>query len=387
MAYGPNYPLNYGLGHRAAPLQPPVQSPQGPTLQPTTPNGQAASLDALRNALMSQTQMGRAGAIRGSMRMPTENKNLISTAYDLWRANNAEDKSIESAVEAAKMQGKAQGEAQKEAMTAKQQERIEKADAVYRYLMSQNVEPEQAKAAAQAVFTGALDAKEVLPKEGKEPSGKAAEFAALKEIYGEDKARQMLATTYQKGEQRPMGKEAEYGFLAELYGPEKAAEMIASGYDTGEGSPNAPVSKLGSENRVKLGLIKNAGDLMARAVPQMFEGDKFRNTALITPKSEVGIAAKDLRESLQSMLRAVSGAAIPETEIEREVDSMLPSVTDTDRQARQKINRAANKIQTLYDSLSAGYELPDQMRLPEIPTFGQMGQSDVPPPPEGFVLD
>lgn len=162
--YGPNYPLNYGFDYRASPLQPPVQSP-GATLPPTTPNGQAASLDALRNALMSQSQMGRAGAIRGSMRMPTENKNLISTAYDLWRANNAEDKSIESAVEAKRLEGIGRGQAEQQALTAKQEQLLAKADAVYKYLLSQDVDPAQAKAAAQAVLTEALDAKEVLPKE------------------------------------------------------------------------------------------------------------------------------------------------------------------------------------------------------------------------------
>lgn len=311
--------------------------------------------------------------------MPTETKHLGSTLFDLWRSNRAEEKSRESRVSAAKMEGKAQAEAQRESMAAEEAERMKEADAIYQFvrqgLQQRGASPEeadqQARVAAQAVMTGKVKMSDIMP-DAEKATGKEAEFDFLKKTYGEERAREMMASGYEDEPAKPTGLEAEFQQLAALYGEEQAKAMIQSKYKTeGDGgSENAPVSKLGSENRVKLGLIKNAADLTARSVPILFDGDEYRNIASITPKSGAGIALRDMREALQSMLRAVSGAAIPETEIEREVESMMPSATDTDKQAREKVNRAVNKIRSLHDSLSAGYDLPENMLLPELPAFG-----------------
>lgn len=343
--------------------------------QPTPQQGQSdPAMEALKQAIMAQQYDDRGDMIRGSIRRPTEAKNLISTGFDLWRMNNAEKKSREADLEAAKQKR----QAETDSAAAQKYERAMAAKSVAEYIMSNGGTPEQAEKIGDMVYYGQIEAKDVIPKEAEKSTGTEAEYQALKEIYGPEKAQTMLATKYQgQAPEKPTGKEAEFQFLASKYGEEKALEMMASGYKgEGDESANLPVSKIGAENRVKLGLIKNSADLASRAIPILFDGDEFRNTQALVPKSEVSIALSDMRESLQSMLRAVSGAAIPETEIDREVNMMLPSPTDNDKQAREKINRAIGKINNLYGSLSAGYDLPEQMIIPELTAFGKTSEPD-----------
>ena len=135
------------------------------------------------------------------------------------------------------------------------------------------------------------------------------------------------------------------------------------------GSGGKDYASVGAEAKVKIGLIENTANLFNRAIPVLFDNGKFRNAQALVPKSEVRIALDDLREGLQSMLRAVSGAAIPDTEIEREVDSMMPSATDTDAQARAKIDRAYGKVQSLWEAMTEGVALPESLQIGERPQW------------------
>jgi hypothetical protein len=140
-----------------------------------------------------------------------------------------------------------------------------------------------------------------------------------------------------------------------------------------KGSDAKGYGSVGAEAKVKIGLIANTANLFNRAIPVLFDGNEFRNSQALVPKSEVRIALDDLREGLQSMLRAVSGAAIPDSEIEREVESMMPSATDTDARARAKIDRAYGKVQSLWAAMTEGVDLPETLQIGERPQWSKPG--------------
>jgi hypothetical protein len=130
-----------------------------------------------------------------------------------------------------------------------------------------------------------------------------------------------------------------------------------------------PISGMGSELKTKFALAKNAKEMFEKAVPVMFEGDEFRNVKAALPRGEVARAMKDYRAGLYNVIRYESGAAIPETEVEREVDTFMPSALDTDAEAMAKVERARNKIYNFYDVSSAGYDTSELDRDASVPTF------------------
>lgn len=113
---------------------------------------------------MGQQQQGRAAGIRSSMRRPTEAKNLLSTAFDIWRSNNADKKGME----AFEKSFSAQGESRKRDMMSEEQARMAKADAAYEAALTSTGDPQVAKAYAQAVYTGLdVDIDELSPEADK----------------------------------------------------------------------------------------------------------------------------------------------------------------------------------------------------------------------------
>ena len=141
-------------------------------------------------------------------------------------------------------------------------------------------------------------------------------------------------------------------------------ELLPTPTSNGAGGELKAYSQMGAENRVKLGLIRNADKLAVQAENKLFGSDgDHHGWSSANPYSEAGIAKKDMREALSSMLRAVSGAAIPEPEIEREVEGMLPTAFDTNKTARAKWDRAKGKIALLHSALTGGFEVPDDLKL------------------------
>jgi hypothetical protein len=243
-------------------------------------------------------------------------------------------------------------EAQKESLRLQDDdariEEMQERKAIYDTLKSvnPNLSDEQALSMAKAIQAGHAKLEDFIP-EAQTPHDIVREFAALTAIYGsEDEAKKKLATKYE------------------------------SKLDGKGGDETKPFSAIGSEQRVKLGLISSASNLVSNALPVLFDGDEFRNTQSLFPKSGVRIALDDMREGLIQTLRATSGAAIPETEIEREVDSMMPVVTDTDPQARAKINRIESKLRRLHSAMTTGYRgVPPELQLAPMTIGSEKGDS------------
>jgi hypothetical protein len=142
-------------------------------------------------------------------------------------------------------------------------------------------------------------------------------------------------------------------------------EYVSKELEVDDTDTGIPWVKAPGEIKVKASLISSASNLMERAIPELFDEEgRFNNIAASTPKSAANIAIADMTEGLTQVLRSVSGAAIPETEITREVTSMVPTLTDTDAQARAKLARARTKINSLYSGLTTGYTgMPDVLGL------------------------
>lgn len=175
--------LKYGMGFRQpSPLRSNIGTqapyPQGDSLPPEQggDGGLAPDAEALIQAMLAQQQGSRADRIRSNIRMPTENKNLIATGFDLWRADRAEKKGVEQMREALSMQGKAQKEAQERDMASKAAELKAKAAAAYKFMKSQGAPEEQALAVGDAVAAGIVDIKDLIGE------GKAPQREKVKEV-------------------------------------------------------------------------------------------------------------------------------------------------------------------------------------------------------------
>ena len=130
-------------------------------------------------------------------------------------------------------------------------------------------------------------------------------------------------------------------------------------------SETKPFASMGGENRVKLGLIANANQLLSSAQFALFdEKGRHRGVEGTFRGLDANLAKNDAREGLMNMLRAVSGAAIPEEEIAREVDNMLPDFNDTNDIATAKWARALSKVRNLHVALTGGFTgVPDELTL------------------------
>jgi hypothetical protein len=349
-------PGGYNLGYR----QTPVGQPTGPGMQMPgrvmpgqrqqniTQNVQAPAqagtpasggYEALVQAMMGQQAQGQADRQKRTGQAltwaPGNNmRNVGAGALSSFLGGRAQKKATAAKKEALRLSD-----------DATQVEEMEQRKAVYDTLMTiqPSLTPEQALPMAKAVVNGQLKLEDIIPKATSQGAA-AQEYKTLVDIYGEPEAKKKFATKYES----------------------KA-----------EGDKSIPWAKASPEAKVKVSLVSSASNLISKALPIIFDEDGgFNNSGMLVPKGDVGIALADMREALTQSLRAVSGAAIPETEIEREVDAMVPTITDSDKQARQKIERARSKIERMHSALTSGYsDIPDNLTISSM-AIGS-GESDI----------
>ena len=119
-----------------------------------------------------------------------------------------------------------------------------------------------------------------------------------------------------------------------------------------------------AELRTKVALTHSAVVSAERAIGQLFDengnmtvgfspGGFF--TGMNTPAGRRGAAT--LRRSLIDMNRAVSGAAVPEEELQREVDMHMPQAGDTQETIKNKMQNLINTLNARGGVFSEGYDM------------------------------
>jgi hypothetical protein len=137
---------------------------------------------------------------------------------------------------------------------------------------------------------------------------------------------------------------------------------------TPEGEDLKTMASMGGEQRKMLGLTTSAGKLYAQAVPLLLSSNgEFDNLTPFKYGSEARAAYKDMWSGVFDLLRAETGAAITDSEVERDVDRYVPTATDSDVTARAKLRRLWMKIDTQHTASTSGYkEIPPELGLPDV---------------------
>ncbi len=119
--------------------------------------------------------------------------------------------------------------------------------------------------------------------------------------------------------------------------------------------PGGPATAISGEIAAKFGLINTAlsnFDEAEKFLTKEFQpGDFIETTGAF---GEGGIANRAIRFSVEAVLRAVSGAAVPDTEVERFMDLFAPKSNDRVATAKQKLSLLRETLENTRSAISQG---------------------------------
>jgi hypothetical protein len=127
-----------------------------------------------------------------------------------------------------------------------------------------------------------------------------------------------------------------------------------------EAIPGGPATKLPTDAAAKKAMLDQSEQAMRDAAKVFFKEDgSLDRTALTTgsmgiPLSDGRMARSRVRLAVEAALRAQTGAAAPESEVERYTDMYTPSTMDSDEAGRMKFNSLAQFIQATSSNLDLG---------------------------------
>ena len=156
-------------------------------------------------------------------------------------------------------------------------------------------------------------------------------------------------------------KAASLARLIEIKAPDDVIEqaMIKMGLSPEAGGAAAlkTMGEMNSDLRTKVALTSGAARLINDSLPFMFDEDGSFSWGSGVFGTEANRARLSFRRGVKNALRAVSGAAIPESEIEEEVEKYVPGIGDTDARARAKIEALRSDLGDRIGIYTEGYEL------------------------------
>ena len=138
------------------------------------------------------------------------------------------------------------------------------------------------------------------------------------------------------------------------------AAMIRMGLAPGEGEQLKAMADMPSEQRTKLGLLVGGTQLMNENLPRIFDENGSYDVSIFVPGTEGNRAMLGIRRAMINTLRAASGAAIPESEIEREVEQYVPQPGDKDEKARARIEAFTTDVNNRTGLFTEGFDVPEK---------------------------
>jgi len=127
-----------------------------------------------------------------------------------------------------------------------------------------------------------------------------------------------------------------------------------------EAIPGGPATKLTPEGAGKAALLKESERAVADAKKILFDDQNQLDRAAVAsgamglPFSDGRLARERIKLSVESTLRLITGAAAPESEVERYTEMFTPSTMDSDEAARTKIQALERFIQDASAGLAEG---------------------------------
>ena len=114
---------------------------------------------------------------------------------------------------------------------------------------------------------------------------------------------------------------------------------------------------MAGESRVKLGLTSTAAHSFSEAIEKLAPDGKFAsNLARLKPASPERAAYLTMMSGVLDNLRMVTGAAIMDTEVERDIERFIPNVSDSNEIGMSKLRNLYRTLNTNYQAMTYGYE-------------------------------
>ena len=125
---------------------------------------------------------------------------------------------------------------------------------------------------------------------------------------------------------------------------------------TGKNVDEKPFVQMSPENRKYGSMVANATNLVAQALPLLFdENGNWNSLEAITPMSKTKAALLAYKNAIRMSIRPESGAAVPESEVIAAEEMYLPKVTDSDFIAQSKVQRFAEYQKRMYNGMFDGF--------------------------------
>lgn len=123
--------------------------------------------------------------------------------------------------------------------------------------------------------------------------------------------------------------------------------------NTLEAIPGGPATKLTPESAAKIGAVEVAMKNLPKIRNVMNSVNVFSAADWLRDAGAIGEAKRQVRQAVESALRAQTGAAAPETEVQRYTDLYMPRFDDTQATKQKKLD----ELEKFLSSTAAGMKL------------------------------
>jgi hypothetical protein len=156
-------------------------------------------------------------------------------------------------------------------------------------------------------------------------------------------------------------------------------QQAPSGYRFTEGGgeleaiPGGPATKLPGETAGRLALMKTAQNDMAQA-KQFFQTmgqGVWGRTSKVLNMGEAGQAERTVRSAIEAALRALTGAAAPESEVDRYVSIFGPTIYDNKKTRADKLRRLEEFMRNAEENIMRGHGEGRPATAPQTPQLQQ----------------
>lgn len=142
-----------------------------------------------------------------------------------------------------------------------------------------------------------------------------------------------------------------------------------------EAIPGGPATKLTPEGAAKTAQIDNALGTLPDIKRLLVEPGMLNPAAFYTSSGETGEGRRLIKQAVEGYLRATSGAAVPEVEVQRALDLYEPKPYDKQETRQKKVAQLEKFLQGTGTNIKKGRTLADDM--PQQPDASGLSDDDL----------
>jgi len=148
---------------------------------------------------------------------------------------------------------------------------------------------------------------------------------------------------------------------------QNGSPQILQQIPTGKNKDTKDFSQMPGESRVKAILASSANQKVSASLPFMFDDNgEFNRVAVQVPNSPEAANYNSYATAAYQVLRAESGAAIPDSEVKSNAKRYIPTFTDSNTMAQKKVQDFNQYLATLHTGYFSGYDnVPEELGFVE----------------------